>query len=63
MVSLTDSDSASDKVLSDLNRLSGASSPYLRQHALQPVAWQPWDEEALLKAQLEDKPIFLSIGY
>ncbi len=63
MVSLTDSDSTSDKVLSDLNRLSGASSPYLRQHALQPVAWQPWDEEALLKAQLEDKPIFLSIGY
>lgn len=45
------------------NRLAKAASPYLRQHADNPVWWQPWDEEALRQAQEEGKPIFLSIGY
>ena len=45
------------------NRLSGSLSPYLLQHAHNPVDWHPWGEEALAKAQNEQKPIFLSIGY
>ncbi len=45
------------------NRLATESSPYLQQHANNPVAWYPWGEEALQKARDEDKPIFLSIGY
>jgi len=45
------------------NRLAQATSPYLRQHANNPVDWHPWGEEALEKARREDKPIFLSIGY
>ena len=45
------------------NRLSNESSPYLLQHANNPVEWYPWGEEALAKAKAEDKPIFLSIGY
>ena len=45
------------------NRLSSETSPYLLQHAHNPVAWYPWGEEALEKARQEDKPIFLSIGY
>lgn len=45
------------------NRLAGAQSPYLLQHQHNPVAWYPWGEEAFAKAQAEDKPIFLSIGY
>lgn len=45
------------------NRLALESSPYLRQHAGNPVDWFPWGEEALEKARQEDKPIFLSIGY
>lgn len=45
------------------NRLAGERSPYLLQHAHQPVAWLPWGEEAFQKAVREDKPIFLSIGY
>ena len=45
------------------NRLAGESSPYLRQHAHNPVDWYPWGEEALGRAKSEDKPIFLSIGY
>ncbi|QLD87565.1 thioredoxin domain-containing protein [Natronomonas salina] len=45
------------------NRLDEASSPYLRQHADNPVAWQPWDEEARELARERDVPIFLSIGY
>ena len=45
------------------NRLIGESSPYLRQHAHNPVDWYPWSEEALATARAEDKPIFLSIGY
>ena len=45
------------------NRLAQESSPYLLQHANNPVDWYPWGEEALRKAKAEDKPIFLSIGY
>lgn len=45
------------------NRLSNQSSPYLLQHAKNPVDWYPWGEEAFEKAAKEDKPIFLSIGY
>jgi uncharacterized protein YyaL (SSP411 family) len=46
-----------------LNHLANETSPYLRQHATNPVDWYPWGEEALQKAKDEDKPIFLSIGY
>ena len=45
------------------NRLANETSPYLLQHADNPVDWYPWGEEALAKAKAEDKPIFLSIGY
>ncbi len=45
------------------NRLIHEQSPYLLQHAYNPVDWYPWGEEALAKANAEDKPIFLSIGY
>ncbi len=45
------------------NRLINEKSPYLRQHAYNPVDWYPWSEEAFEKARKEDKPIFLSIGY
>lgn len=45
------------------NRLSAETSPYLRQHAHNPVDWYPWGEEALDLARREDKPILLSIGY
>jgi uncharacterized protein len=45
------------------NRLANETSPYLLQHADNPVDWYPWGEEALQKAQAEEKPIFLSIGY
>jgi hypothetical protein len=45
------------------NRLASESSPYLRQHASNPVDWYPWGEEAFARARALDKPIFLSIGY
>ena len=45
------------------NRLGEEQSPYLRQHADNPVNWQPWDEKALNEARERDVPIFLSIGY
>ena len=45
------------------NRLINEKSPYLLQHAHNPVDWYPWGEEAFEKAKAEDKPIFLSIGY
>ena len=45
------------------NHLSGESSPYLLQHADNPVEWYPWGEEAFQRARQEDKPVFLSIGY
>jgi hypothetical protein len=45
------------------NRLINEKSPYLLQHAFNPVDWHPWGEEAFAKARQENKPIFLSIGY
>ncbi|NHJ48091.1 MAG: thioredoxin domain-containing protein [Asgard group archaeon] len=45
------------------NRLINEKSPYLLQHATNPVDWYPWSDEAFEKARKEDKPIFLSIGY
>jgi len=47
----------------DRNRLDEAASPYLRQHADNPVNWQEWGEDAFRKAREHDAPIFLSIGY
>ncbi|MEQ8492787.1 MAG: thioredoxin domain-containing protein [Gammaproteobacteria bacterium] len=46
-----------------MNRLAEATSPYLQQHADNPVDWYPWGDEALERAAREDKPILLSIGY
>ncbi|HEY6015858.1 MAG TPA: thioredoxin domain-containing protein, partial [Gaiellaceae bacterium] len=46
-----------------MNRLAGETSPYLLQHAGNPVDWYPWGDEALARAREEDKPILLSIGY
>src|SRR5262245_32106979 len=45
------------------NRLARATSPYLLQHAHNPVDWYPWGEEAFAKAKKEGKLVFLSIGY
>ncbi len=45
------------------NRLAAETSPYLLLHKTNPVDWYPWGEEALVRAKLEDKPIFLSVGY
>lgn len=45
------------------NRLANEKSPYLLQHADNPVDWMPWGEEAFAKARAENKPIFLSVGY
>ena len=46
-----------------LNRLQHEKSPYLLQHAENPVDWYPWGEEAFARAKQEDKPVFLSVGY
>ncbi|HEY5648195.1 MAG TPA: thioredoxin domain-containing protein, partial [Nitrospiria bacterium] len=53
----------SEKQPKHTNRLIDETSPYLLQHAHNPVDWYPWGEEALKKAKAEDKPILLSIGY
>ncbi len=45
------------------NRLASEPSPYLQQHAANPVDWYPWGDEAFARARREDKPIFLSVGY
>ena len=45
------------------NHLAEETSPYLQQHADNPVDWYPWGEAALTRARLENKPILLSIGY
>src|SRR5215213_9949396 len=45
------------------NRLARERSPYLRQHANNPVDWYPWGDEAFARAQSEDRPILLSVGY
>jgi uncharacterized protein YyaL (SSP411 family) len=46
-----------------VNRLAGETSPYLLQHADNPVDWYPWGDEALARARVEEKPILLSVGY
>src|ERR1043166_2973651 len=46
-----------------LNQLANAHSPYLREHADNPVNWYEWSEEALAKAKSENKPLIISIGY
>jgi uncharacterized protein len=57
------SDSAATKTREHTNRLAHEKSPYLLQHAHNPVDWYPWGEEAFAKARQENKPIFLSVGY
>ncbi len=52
-----------EKTMNNGNRLQFEKSPYLLQHAENPVDWYPWGEEAFEKARRENKPIFLSIGY
>jgi uncharacterized protein YyaL (SSP411 family) len=59
---MTDSADTGDDPLAR-NRLDAEASPYLRQHADNPVNWQPWDETALERAREADRPIFLSVGY
>src|SRR4051812_26857643 len=46
-----------------MNRLAQEASPYLRQHAANPVDWLPWGDEAFARARATDRPIFLSVGY
>ena len=46
-----------------MNRLADATSPYLLQHASNPVDWWPWGEEAMNEAKRRDVPILLSVGY
>ena len=60
-----DSHTSIDPLRSDCqpNRLYEEKSPYLLQHAYNPVDWYPWGEEAFEAAVREDKPIFLSVGY
>ena len=57
------SESGATKVTEQTNRLAHQKSPYLLQHAHNPVDWYPWGEEAFAKARRENKPIFLSVGY
>ena len=57
------SSNSSGHRVSKANRLINESSPYLLQHAHNPVDWYSWGEEPLARAKREDKPIFLSIGY
>jgi uncharacterized protein YyaL (SSP411 family) len=54
---------SNSKKLTYTNHLISETSPYLLQHAHNPVDWYPWGDEALTKAKIEDKPILLSIGY
>ena len=56
-------ETAATKMSEHTNRLTDEKSPYLLQHAHNPVDWYPWGEEAFSKARSENKPIFLSIGY
>jgi uncharacterized protein YyaL (SSP411 family) len=57
------SQSAATQESEHSNRLAHEKSPYLLQHAHNPVEWYPWGEEAFAKARKENKPIFLSVGY
>src|SRR5918998_3128103 len=52
-----------ERTLYVANRLAAETSPYLLQHAENPVDWYPWGDEALSRAREEDKPILVSIGY
>src|SRR5213596_1807324 len=54
---------ASDGAHKHTNRLINETSPYLLQHAHNPVDWYPWGEEAFQRARSENKPILLSVGY
>lgn len=69
LVSLTKCDEGADKHDSDMsqhkytNSLIDESSPYLQQHAHNPVNWYPWGEEALRLAEEQDKPLLISVGY
>jgi uncharacterized protein len=63
IVSLPDLSALPQDGGSEYNRLVFTSSPYLLQHAKNPVDWYPWGEEAFERALREDKPVFLSIGY
>src|SRR5262245_28781397 len=49
--------------LGGVNRLAGESSPYLRQHAGNPVHWWPWGDDAFAEARRRDVPVLLSVGY
>src|SRR5687768_6464659 len=49
--------------LSRVNRLAGATSPYLLQHAENPVDWYEWGDDAFARARAEDKPLLVSVGY
>ena len=60
---MSDDHSSHDNPARKPNRLINEQSPYLRQHAHNPVDWYPWGEEALGRARAENKPILLSIGY
>lgn len=60
---MTESEKTIDNGGERLNRLRDSFSPYLRQHAGNPVDWYEWGDEAFEKARREDKPVFLSIGY
>ena len=63
ILALTGCEEAKKEPAVKTNRLAKEKSPYLRQHATNPVDWYPWGEEAFAKAKKENKPIFLSIGY
>jgi uncharacterized protein len=56
-------DAASEGYRAGVNRLAASTSPYLLQHADNPVDWYPWGEEAFARAREDDRPILLSIGY
>lgn len=60
---MASSSKSKDKQEDAKNRLALERSPYLLQHATNPVDWYPWCDEALRKAKKEDKLIFLSVGY
>jgi uncharacterized protein YyaL (SSP411 family) len=60
---MTHGSSPNERETGPRNRLAAEKSPYLLQHATNPVDWYPWGDEAFERARNEDKPIFLSIGY
>jgi uncharacterized protein YyaL (SSP411 family) len=60
---VTSTDTSAESKPAHTNRLAQEKSPYLLQHARNPVNWYPWGEEAFAKARQEKKPIFLSVGY